>query len=133
MDNLVELVTDVRNSMYEEKKVMAVFLDVSSAYDNVQKNILVRQLIEEKCPEKIIGYINKWLGGKNNEIYIRRRQYGKKDGRPRSTTGGEILSPLLYAFYTKELGKGLDKNVQMLQYADDIVLYNTGNGGKEQR
>lgn len=35
IDKLIELVTDIRNSMYEDKKVMTVFLDISSAYDNV--------------------------------------------------------------------------------------------------
>lgn len=78
MDNLVELVTDVRNSMYEEKKVMAVFLNVSSAYDNVQRNILVRQLIEEKCPEKIIGYINKWLGERITRFILGEDKTGKR-------------------------------------------------------
>lgn len=46
---------------------------------------------------------------------------------------GGILSPLLYVVYTKNLGKGMDKELQMLQYADDIIIYNMGNGRKEQR
>lgn len=39
---------------------------------------------------------------------------------------------MLYAVYTKDLGKGLGKEIQMLQHADDIVMYNTGDGEKEQ-
>lgn len=27
----------------------------------------------------------------------------------------------------------MGKDIQMLQYADDIVIYNEGNGGKEQK
>lgn len=40
---------------------------------------------------------------------------------------------MLYAVYTKDLGKQLDVGIQMLQYADDIVIYNMGEGRKEQR
>lgn len=46
---------------------------------------------------------------------------------------GGVLSPLVYALYTRDIGKGLDSDIQMLQYADDIVMYNMGDGGKKQR
>lgn len=106
-------------------------MDISSAYDNVQKNILVKQLIEEKCSEKIVKYINKWLGGRVT-IFIVEEISEKRIVRQGVPQGG-VLNPLLYVAYTKELGKGLEEKVQMLQYADDIVLYNIGDGGKEQK
>lgn len=46
---------------------------------------------------------------------------------------GGVLSPLVYALYTRDIGKGLDSDIQMLQYADDIVMYNMGDGGKKRR
>lgn len=35
--------------------------------------------------------------------------------------------------YTKDIGKDLDKDIQILQYVDDIAIYNKGNGEKEQK
>ena len=34
-----------------------------------------------------------------------------------------MLSPLLYSFYTHDLDKSVDSFCNILQYADDIVLY----------
>lgn len=39
---------------------------------------------------------------------------------------GAVLSPLLYAVYTRELGKDLEEGVRILQYADDVTIYITG-------
>lgn len=69
-NNLIELITDIRNSMYYGKKVMAVFLDISSAYNNVQRNIMVEQLVEEKCSEKIVKFINKCLEGRVTKFIV---------------------------------------------------------------
>lgn len=58
---MVEISTDIRNSIYEGKEVTAAFLDVSSAYDNVKGDILIKILKREKCPRRIIKYIEDWI------------------------------------------------------------------------
>lgn len=58
MDNLVEMVTDIKNSFYEDKIVLAAYLDASLAYDNVKEDILIEKLIKENCPVRIMKYIN---------------------------------------------------------------------------
>lgn len=80
----------------------------------------------------IVKYINKQLGGKVTKFIVGEEISEKRIVRQGVQQGG-ILNPLLYVAYTKELGKGLEEKVQMLQYADDIVLYNIGDGGKEQK
>ena len=42
-ENLVKLTTDIRNGMYKGQYILAAFLDVSSAYDNVVYNILIKK------------------------------------------------------------------------------------------
>lgn len=42
MDNLLEIIEDIRNGIYEKNITRAAFLDVSSTYDNVQRNILMK-------------------------------------------------------------------------------------------
>lgn len=42
MDNLLEIIVDIKNGIYEKKQHGASFLDVSFAYDNVQRNILMK-------------------------------------------------------------------------------------------
>lgn len=38
---------------------------------------------------------------------------------------GEVLSLTLYNLYTSEISKGIQKDIRILQYADDITLYTT--------
>ncbi|XP_045459299.1 transcription termination factor, mitochondrial [Melitaea cinxia] len=40
---------------------------------------------------------------------------------------GSVLSPLLFNLYTHDLDLAIDKNVDVLQYADDLLLYIKGN------
>lgn len=42
-----------------------------------------------------------------------------------------VLSPILYAIYTKDIRKKIDEDITVLQFADDVVLYNTGKGNKD--
>lgn len=42
MDNLLEIIENIRNGIYEKNITRAAFLDISSAYDNVQRNILMK-------------------------------------------------------------------------------------------
>lgn len=53
MDNLLEIIIDIRNRIYEKKITRPTFLNVTSAYDNVQRNILIKQLYKIKCPKKL--------------------------------------------------------------------------------
>lgn len=39
-----------------------------------------------------------------------------------------VLSPILYAIYTKDIRKKIDEDITVLQFADDVVLYNTRKG-----
>lgn len=93
---------------------------------------MVKQLIERKYLGKIVKFINKWLGGSVTK-FILGEELSKEKTVWQGVPQGGILSPLLYVIYTKNLGKVMDKELQMLQYADDIIIYNMGNGRKEQK
>lgn len=69
MDNLLEIIVDIRNGIYENKITRAAFLDVSSAYDNVQRNILIKQLYKIKCPKKNYKLYKSMDGRKTNKIF----------------------------------------------------------------
>lgn len=60
VDNFIEFTVDIRKSLLEGKKVIAAFLDVSSAYYNVLRNILIEKLRKEECPSKILKFVDGW-------------------------------------------------------------------------
>ncbi|CAG4941303.1 unnamed protein product [Colias eurytheme] len=55
MDNLSILTTDIRIAFSDNQHVIAVFLDINSAYDNVNIQILKNKLIKLQIPEILIN------------------------------------------------------------------------------
>jgi len=43
----------------------------------------------------------------------------------KGTPQGSILSPILFNFYLRDIGRHLHEDTQILQYADDIVLFSS--------
>lgn len=98
LDNLIEFTVDIRKSFLDKKKVIAVFLDVSSAYDNVQRRILGDKLKNEECPIRIRRFVDKWMKARRIRFIINEDNYEDRtldQGLPQ----GGVLSPLLYDIY----------------------------------
>lgn len=75
IDNLVRLITDIELSRETNQyTVVAVFLDIKLAYDNVRTDILCDILKEKGCPEKIIKYINVWMRNRIIKFYEKNMQ-----------------------------------------------------------
>lgn len=122
MDNISILITDVRLAFTFKESVIAAFLDVSSAYDNVILSVLTSKLYKLKVPNILINFIYNILSDRQlilspcSDFQIKRCV---NKGLPQ----GSVLSPLLYNVYTYDLDFSIGNNVKVLQYADDLLLY----------
>lgn len=58
MDNLARLTADIEIMMKENRNTIVAFLDVSSVYDNVRRDIMIQKLLKEGCPKNLVRYIN---------------------------------------------------------------------------
>lgn len=97
---------------------MAVFLDVKSAYDNVKTDRLIRI----GCSLYMLRYIQEWMCDRNIKFVINDEKCDTRllnKGLPQ----GGVLSPTLYNIYTAEISTGIDYDIGILQFADDIALY----------
>lgn len=113
LDNLLELTIDVRRGFYGKKKTIAVFLDITSAYDNVKRRILITKLKEEGCSEEIVRYINELMKERDVRFLIGEEEYEDRTLNQRLPQGG-MLSLILYAIYTKNIGKYIAREIEML-------------------
>lgn len=122
-DNLTRLSIDIERGFLEDKSTVAIFLDIASAYDNVIRKVLIEKLDRLECPAKITKYIDIWMKNRVTKVIINKEEEERmiNKGLPQ----GAVLSPLLYAIYTRELGKDLEEGVRILQYADDVAIYIT--------
>uniref|UniRef100_A0A2H1VW26 SFRICE_035129 n=1 Tax=Spodoptera frugiperda TaxID=7108 RepID=A0A2H1VW26_SPOFR len=117
-DSVGTLTSSVRLALSRDESLVAVFLDVSAAYDSVLLPLLRQKLI---C--QIIGCIlsNRTLKLRTPEDNPVQRTAWR--GLPQ----GSVLSPILYNIYTHDLPSCLNYDCSALQYADDIALMVTGS------
>lgn len=125
MDSLSIFMTDIRLAFSYNKSVLAAFLDVSAAYDNVNLSVLKQKMINLNIPQIFISFIINLLSGRMLKV-ISEDSYQSRivwKGLPQ----GSVLSPLLYNIYSHDLEASLRGKVNTLQYADDLLLYVSGD------
>lgn len=124
MDNISIFTTDIRIAFSSNKSVVAAFLDISAAYDNVVITILKSKLLNLKVPIVLVNFIINLLSQRTITININDTTKVSRTlfkGLPQ----GSVLSPLLYNIYTYDLEIALNSSVNILQYADDLLLYSS--------
>lgn len=121
MDSLSVFTTDIRIAFSQNKSVVATFLDIKSAYDNVLIELLLRKLHVLRIPHLLTNFIQNMLAGRI--IFLTNTDLSRVawKGLPQ----GSVLSPLLYNIYTYDLEASVSDTVSILQYADDLLLYST--------
>lgn len=120
IDNLTNLALNINETLMKNKSLLAAFLDVRGAFDNVNIDILLEKLANIGCSENILLFV-KFLTQERNiytdEIGDSYRTVNK--GAPQ----GGVLSPLLYIIYVKDILVHLPKSIKISQFADDIAVY----------
>lgn len=126
-DALNYLHSSILESFGKDNFALAIFLDINSAYDNVNCYLLYKKLIELGIPPSLSNIIFELQA--NRRMFIR-DNYNNTLGPQTTSRGlgqGSPLSPLLFNIYTISLHNNFNENVQLIQYADDLVLLSSGN------
>ena len=108
-------------SGFERKMTtIAVFLDISKAYDSTWHTGLIYKLVTMNVPGELIRVIDSFLAQRSFRV--------KMDGafsgwRPMlaGVPQGSLLSPLLYSLYTSDIPTSIVSELAL--YADDICIY----------
>lgn len=127
LDAVATLVSCIHKELSNKNCVLAVFLDIERAYDNVDIGILHKKLIDLHISYKVSSSIFQLLSDK--QIYVKNNK-GELMGPGLSNRGlaqGSPLSPILFNVYTLSLHDTLLKGVSMVQYADDLVIFISGD------
>lgn len=133
INNLVKIMSDVKSTIYREGYSMAAFLNVSSAYDNVQFHILSGKLIKANCPSRIVIFLNNWLRERSTQFIINNKDPVLERTVRKGLPQGAVLSPLLYDIYTANITKDIPDNIRVVQFADDIAIYTMGADRRENK
>ena len=121
-DQLAYLTQSIENAFQEKKKVLAVFFDLSKAFDRVWKKGLQLKLLQAG----VRGHMFRWI---SNFLYHRTARV-KLDGclskLVRLSEGvpqGSVLSPVLFLLYINDITETLPPRVSNSLHADDLATW----------
>lgn len=125
MHNTSQAILDLTDSIAKNNKdklvTISVFMDLSKAFDTVDKNILIKKMKDIGFSDTTMQLINSYMSQRTFCMGNDREEYTTTFGVPQ----GSILGPLLFIIYTSDM-EDITINNKVIVYADDTTLLITG-------
>ena len=123
---LLKIVNDILLNMNKQLITLLVLLDLSTAFDTVDHNILIQRLTTKfGINGVVLNWFKSYLEGRSQHVSVQgsvSEKFDLKWGVPQ----GSCLGPLLFILYASELFNVLEAHLPSVHvhcYADDIQLY----------
>ena len=113
---------DVLSNLNNNQDTCAILLDLSKAFDSVNRNILLHKLYNYGIRGPTYKLLESYLSNRNQFIHVNSTKsniWPTDTGVPQ----GSVLSPLLFLILINDLPNCT--NMEVLNFADDTLLYLT--------
>ena len=124
LDQISRLENSVRDALYNRQICIAVFFDISHAYDGIWHLGLLSELVRLNIRGKMLGWIREYLSNRKFQVYFE-GEYSDKFDMSSGVPQGSILAPTLFNIMMSSIPHS--ENVKMAEYADDIVMFSSGS------
>ena len=135
IDQLTKLESAIKAGQLNDKKVVAVFLDLKKAFDLMWRKGVILKLTEFGIKGKMLKWINDFLVDRKIRVKVEDQvsDYQKTDnGSPQ----GVVLSPTLFNVIMDTLRTAMNhlmikKGIDLSQFADDSAFWKSAKGLKK--
>jgi ribonuclease HI len=121
MDHIIRLETDIKQGFSEGHSTVAVYLDISKAYDTVWTQGLLYKMARLGISGSILGWTKNFLTGRSMRVRIGNHLSPAKrveNGVPQ----GAVISPILFNIMMSDFPNHWTRTRTLL-FADDILIY----------
>ena len=124
-DAVLELNDDIFKSLNVHHYTGATYIDYKKAFDTISHSMLIAKLPKYGFSELVMKWFESYLQGRKQKT-IANGCHSDWESVSFGVPQGSILGPILFIIYVNDLSL-LNMSCKILQYADDTVLYTSGN------
>ena len=126
-DAISELVGKILKNMEEHKYTIAVFIDLSKAFDTLEHEVLFAKLEKYGIRGTTLNWFKSYLTDRKLRVKCKigttgKLEYSEYYNVNYGTPQGSCLGPLLFLIFNNDLNKCLENSSSIL-FADDTTIY----------
>jgi ribonuclease HI len=121
-EQLAFLTQDIEDGFQEKKKTLAVFFDLSKAFDTVWKEGLLLKLLRMKVCGKMYNWLHDFLFQRTARVKLDGTLSNLVKMREGVPQGG-VVSPTLFLVYINDIVSSVPRHVSNTLHADDFAVW----------